>query len=341
MTFSKVVLDFFLQEVFKFCITRKIATLVQLQTLVDCFYYGELWKRNAPSKLSLDKKNLGQNASQTKCLILHLPYILFDFKNELKSIWLAVELMLQIIQILLSTEVNENDLNRLSEQITAHLQCCQLFFNLSLKPKHHFLLHYVRVIKLMGPVVRFWALRLEAKHQNFKRTVRTTNNFINIKKTLAYKHQERFFDVPFCLEDELSFGKKTDFIECPQFGTYCEQLKASNFSEEELQMSCTAKSLKLNDRVFKSGFLLACSKQFYEIHHILEIRNEVLFLCNRCYEILSYESFLNSLHIQPKEEVKILNLRTLQNNKPYEKRFIFGPIYVIVDNLDTLKMSLN
>lgn len=332
---------FLLVEVFKFCTTKKIATLEQLETLVECFPVGKLWKRNAPSKLSVDKKNLGQNASQMKCLILHLPYILFQFKNDLQDIWLAVESMLQIIQILLSHQMSQDDLMRLSERITTHLQCYQLFFNQSLKPKHHFLLHYVRVIKLMGPVILFWALRMEAKHQYFKKIVRTTNSFINIKKTLAYKHQERFFDVPFSLEDDLSFGKKADFIDCPQFEMYLEPLKALKFCADELQISSTAKSLKVNDRVFKPGFLVASGKRFYEIQHILDIQKEVYFLCHQCYEVLSYESFLNSLHIQPKEEIKILNFRSLENNKPFEKRYIAGSFFVIADSLDTFKMSIN
>lgn len=302
-----------------------------------------IWRfveKNAPSKIRLDKKNLGQNASQAKCLILHLPYILFQFKVDLQNIWLAVESMLQIIQILLSDQMNDNDLERLSDKIRTHLQCYQLFFDQPLKPKHHFLLHYARVIRLMGPVVRFWALRMEAKHQYFKRVIRNTSNFINIKLTLASKHQEHFFDMPFSLEDDLSFGKKTDFTDCPDLETYLEALRALKFNDDMMQSSCTAKSLQVNDRIFKPGFLVAFGKQFYEIHHIIVIKNEVLFLCNRYYEVLTYESFLNSLHIQPKEKITILNLSSLENNKPFEKRNIAGSLYVIADSLNTFKMSL-
>lgn len=155
-----------------------------------------MWK-NKPSKLNIDKKNVGQNASQALCLISHLPFILFPFKEKLQPIWLAVESLLQIIQILLSDEVDEAiDLKRLSELITTHLRCYRDFFKHLLKPKHHFLLHYVMVIMLMGPVVRFWSLRMEAKHQFFKRVVYKTKSFVNIKKSLAYKHQEHFFLSP-------------------------------------------------------------------------------------------------------------------------------------------------
>lgn len=331
---------FLIVEVFKYCIANKIATLEQIQTLVECFPYGDLWKKNVPSKLGLEKKNLGQNASQMRCLILHLPFILFPFKNELQNIWLAVDSMLQIIQILLSYHLTESDLNRLAEQIAIHLRCYQLFFNQPLKPKHHFLLHYVRAIRLVGPAVRFWALRMEAKHQYFKRIIRATNNFINIKKTLAYRHQESFFGASFSLDDDMSFGKKIDFIDCPEFDVYLEPLRLLKFSDDVLEISLIAKSLKLNDRVYKPGILLAFGKEFYEIEYILDIKNEVLFLCHRCYEVLSFDSFLNSLQIQSKEKVTVLNLRSLENNKPFAKRNIAGSIYVMADSLDTYKMSL-
>lgn len=85
----------------------------------------------------------------------------------------------------MSHEINETDLERLSTLITTHLQCYMLYFGTNLKPKHHFLTHYTGVIRSLGPVIKFWAMRMEAKHQFFKRIVYKTNNFINIKKTLA------------------------------------------------------------------------------------------------------------------------------------------------------------
>lgn len=65
----------------------------------------------------------------------------------------------------------------------------------------------------MGPVIMFWAFRMEAKHQFFKRNVYKTNNFVNIKKSLALKHQELVSMSNFVLNDEVTFGKQFTFIE--------------------------------------------------------------------------------------------------------------------------------
>lgn len=202
------IIGFSLEQLFIYCIKEKIASLKELQTLVECYNYGQMSKQNIPSKLMTEKKNLGQNASQAKCLILHLPFILYRFKDQLKPIWLAaIETMLKIIQILLSDEIEEPDLKILNEMIINHLQCYQAFFDLPLKPKHHFLLHYVSVIRAMGPVVKFWAMRMEAKHQYFKQLVNHTKQFVNIKKTLAYKHQEQLFGIATPFKDDVELGK--------------------------------------------------------------------------------------------------------------------------------------
>ena len=40
-----------------------------------------------------------------------------------------------------------------------------------------------------GPLIRLWTLRFESKHSYFKKTVRPGQNFKNITKTCAEKHQ--------------------------------------------------------------------------------------------------------------------------------------------------------
>ena len=40
-----------------------------------------------------------------------------------------------------------------------------------------------------GPLVRQWCMRFEAKHHYFKRLAQGMNNFKNLPKTLAMRHQ--------------------------------------------------------------------------------------------------------------------------------------------------------
>ena len=74
--------------------------------------------------------------------------------------------------------------------IADHLELfTQLFPDETLKPKQHYLTHYPRCIRMVGPLVRLWAMRFEAKHNFFKRLAHITCNFKNICKTMAQRHQ--------------------------------------------------------------------------------------------------------------------------------------------------------
>ncbi|XP_058637761.1 uncharacterized protein LOC131543945 [Onychostoma macrolepis] len=65
----------------------------------------------------------------------------------------------------------------------------EVFPNLKLTPKHHYLEHYPALIEAFGPLVNVWTMRFEAKHRFFKRVVRFTGNFKNVLLSLSTKHQ--------------------------------------------------------------------------------------------------------------------------------------------------------
>lgn len=167
-----------LEKLFEYCVENKIVKLQQLQGLIECFDFGELSKQCIPSKITLDKKNLGQNASQLYCLFIHIPFILFKFKSELHDVWKPIQTLLEILQTVYSHKINENDLTRLDGLVHEHLSSFINSFEENLKPKHHFLLHYSKVIRSIGPVIFLWAMRMEAKHQFFKDIARRTKKSI-------------------------------------------------------------------------------------------------------------------------------------------------------------------
>ena len=55
-------------------------------------------------------------------------------------------------------------------------------------PKFHFLLHYPEQVQRIGPLIRSWNMRNEAKLSIFKRASRL-GNFKNIAFSLAQRHQ--------------------------------------------------------------------------------------------------------------------------------------------------------
>ena len=59
----------------------------------------------------------------------------------------------------------------------------------SLKPKHHFLIHYPRCMYQFGPLLKLSCLHFETKNQEGKETSKSTLSRVNINKSIAIKHQ--------------------------------------------------------------------------------------------------------------------------------------------------------
>lgn len=159
--------------------------------MVKFYQYPKKFRRNKPSILNFTKHNMGQNATQMKCLFLNIPFILKKFEQniDLKKIWPCLTFLLRVVQIVETQTIDDSLINELEECITNHLDLLIEFFKVHLHPKHHFLIHYVYIICRMGPLYATSMFRFEAKHQYFKNIARNTKNFVNINKTLAVKHQ--------------------------------------------------------------------------------------------------------------------------------------------------------
>lgn len=169
---------------------KKIANIDKIVQMVRDYNYGHLDKRNKPSVVKILNKNLGQNASQVYCLMKNLPFIFWEYKSELCREWEAMEVLLQIMTILYSNNIDENDVHRLENLIQTHLHDLVVEFKLVLIFKHHQLTHYPNYIRRSGPPKHAWMMRYEAFHRKFTTQAQNTNNYINIAKTLANRHQE-------------------------------------------------------------------------------------------------------------------------------------------------------
>lgn len=85
---------------------------------------------------------------------------------------------------------SDDSLAFLESKILEHRQRYkELFPDIKLLPKHHFLEHYPQMVRLFGPLVVQCTMHFEAKHSLFKRIIRHTRCYKNVPLTLASKHQ--------------------------------------------------------------------------------------------------------------------------------------------------------
>lgn len=195
---------------------------------IRSYDYGVLERRNIPSPLFFKKKNLNQNASQMRCLFRHIPFIfaeLLSIEDSAKRKWVhngwkTIEYLLKIDQVISSTVVRDEDVQNLITYTDKFLKHMKTTFGAKIIPKLHHLTHYPNTYKVMGSVVRLQVMRGDAKHQTFTRYAKRTNNFINICKSLAEKHQIAIASVLRSnkFDDKITVGKKNLYFDaknCP------------------------------------------------------------------------------------------------------------------------------
>lgn len=333
------IIPFTLEEIFNHCVREKIVSDAHLQSLVECFDFGSLHKANNPSKLGMEKKNLGQSASQSYCLMINMPYILFQYKENLLHIWQPMSALLQILQIAISYKITDSDLRRLETLITEYLSSYMECFNKHLKPKQHLLLHYPRVIRMMGPIIFMWVMRMESKHQVLKQIAQSTKNFINLKKTMATKHQEKQFVAEFSYCDEIIISKKTYSVFHNQIYEAYQEIFDQHFTESDICDMELVNSVEVNSFRYRAGYLIPHACNFSEINHIISLKNKIWFLCNHHYSIQKYDSFLNSFLLQKNEGTHLVSLLEMKSMQVYEKKYLKCDTYLVVENLELYHMS--
>lgn len=300
----------------KHLLDTKLFTEQNLRNLVSFFSYGVLNRHNNPSNISFEKRNLNQNASQTKCLLYHLPYIFVEYKSHdaFKDLWICLHSMLEIMTICYSATIKESYLINLEKAVKNHLESMVRVFKIKLIRKHHHMTHYAHIIRNVGPLVHMSTMRFEMKHKELKKISKSTNNFRNINRTITARHVERSF-VKTMYENEISHGvmRVLDF----QL-----KLKFEGLLNGVCEHQCDqTKWLRINSHYYENGLFLKSAFDFFEINHILYAENEYYFICTK-YKQNGYDEFLNSIMIEKISPVSVdlLKYSELGCKKSFEKR---------------------
>lgn len=327
------VILFFLENFFEYCILHKICSEDNLVRRIRDHNYGYLNSRNKPSKLKVNRGNLGQNATQIYCIFKHLPFIFFDKRDELKNLWPIMLSLSKIVSIAYSRKIRESDICILEKHVNKHLSGFKTNFKKPLKPKHHNLTHFPNQIREMGPFVDSTMAHYEAKHSVFKNIARKTKNFVNIAKSLAEKHQQIMCGNVHSFKDEISVSPKSyPLTKCCEFAKYRNHLIAFDNISDYVVVDF----VKVNGYVYRKGIMLVENFKVFEIIYVLRYQNEYYFLC-QSYDFMKYEIPLHSIKIKKTEisetNIKFFKISDLKNNQPFEKKLCNNFIYLYVENL--------
>lgn len=306
------IIPYTLKLVLHYYITKKsVMTVAVLNTRIKEFNYGNVEAKNKPSDnfttymLSKSDTKLKQKASQYWLLLRVMPYILYDkVEKDIDSPFELLLLLNKITSIVTLSEFESGTLTYLDRIIQEYLLAFQCVFPENRKiNKHHHLTHYVEAIRYNGPLISFWCMRFEAKHNDLKILARVSNNFRNIALTLAKRHQ-------FTQAYQLKQKNKDDYF-------------SKSIQIKSISASNGKRTVEVNGTTYKLGLLLCTNfkndePQFGEIKEINEIEDDVLFGVIGLTS-LGYCNDLNSYELKkPKINCKIIYYKysTLVHYRP-------------------------
>jgi hypothetical protein len=174
----------FLQNLIK---VKKWLTYEDINRRISGFKYLGADASSQPCVVNCQGTKLGGQAAENWCLIRLLPVIIHEkVKDANDPVWQVLLLLRDIVELICAPKISEADVCYLNLLIDEYLQSRQdLFPECGLKPKHHYLKHYPRLILEFGPLIRLWTMTFERKHSYFKRS----QNFKNLNLTLSERHQ--------------------------------------------------------------------------------------------------------------------------------------------------------
>src|SRR4029434_3777599 len=144
-------------------ISKGYFTLAKLNHIISSLPYKHSDKVNRPKvvrKAAIKKGSIGGNGHENWALLRLLPLMVGGCVAENDPSWEILMDLKEIVQIVVSDKFTEETLCYLSFKLKDHhLLLRDTFPNFSLKPKHHFILHYPHLIRCFGPLVDLWTMR--------------------------------------------------------------------------------------------------------------------------------------------------------------------------------------
>lgn len=223
------------------------------------------------------------SAAEMVCFVKNFRFFIGDLVPLNNETWLLYLSLLEITEILSASEISASNIEQFQNIITTYLNnLLKLFPTFTLKPKHHFLLHYPNILRKTGPVSKISSMRFEAKHRDLKKVANSVQSRRNIPLTLAKRCQMQFAVrcLSNCgLEDRLSSGRP-NILNTSDFENYefLNDFDVDYFKEKFHEVNWYEK----NGVRYSLQDVVSCSKeQYHLIKHIFVAHDNI----NTCYLI--------------------------------------------------------
>lgn len=227
----------------KFFIKNGYFTLSNLNKRLKEFSHKNADRGNKLSDIKQKNLDNGQiiiASAQMSFLVSYFGIIIGDLIPPDDPVWLFYSTIVDIINIVTLSVVTEQQILTLEMLIESHNKQFTYLFNLDLKPNHHLLTHYPRIIREMGPLKQMSCEKFESYHQVAKKHAKMVTSRLNILLTLSIKIHlnmaEKFYNSR-GFRNTIMFGSQTK--------TKCKLLKNVHTNDTEVTL-CTLNGTQYN-----------------------------------------------------------------------------------------------
>lgn len=305
---------------------KKICSLSMFNQLMTQFSYGETDMSSVPKEFTetqIKKQNLRMSGAQMKTFLHFIPLILghliiptdTDYKY-----WTFLTELVEIVDLLMESKVTLDYVQKVEILVKNHLETYIELFGF-LKPKHHFLLHYIMLLLQVGPLRNLMTFVFEQKNRHLKLYASVTNQRVNLSWSLmnkaAYKFQK--------FMDEISGGLPSCYsCENSKTITYDELLQMDNVDvlTESIQVNESdlikeVFSLKYKNKVYKKNFFILLKsldkKDLYKIQKIFLV-NDNYYIIGQLWTVKCYSPHYKSYIVDSETaEMKLIAFDNVEN----------------------------
>lgn len=317
-------------------IENRVITLEIINSKIKCFDYGPN-EKDKPVEISskqLKNKSINLYASQMLTLVKFLPLILGNSIPSDNKYWEWFLILRKLFDILFSNSLQVELATEIDSLVEEFLQTrLELFPDETLKPKHHYLLHYSEIFLTTGPFVANWCMRFEGVHRVLMQYAKNSKNRINLPVSLATKYQLSMISLfmeknP--LKDSIKYGpiKERSLTSLPNYKYFKNYIPLDDFSDTVKVI----KWIKINGRRYEELLFLLYKNddifpEFVEIMYIIE--NEKIFLFCRIWKADGFVDHLHAYRINCDFQWVSYPIENFKKFKPLKKYIVNGDSFVM------------
>lgn len=264
-------------------------------------------------------------ASEMKAFCRNFTFIVGPFVPCDDPVWTFCKVLIRTVESISRKNFDEDNLIELKNLIYSHHYLYQLLFKKTLKPKHHFLLHYPGIIRKCGPIERMMCFRLEANHQGFKEYAHVISSRVNIAYTLCQKSCLQFSHAKY---HKLFFNLESDCKFVPnslESRPYLSKI-VSEFPFQSSELVLFASCIQYKGSSFKSGQFVTLGFNLKEVEEFVKHENQIFVIC-RDWKVEKYED--NYLAYKAEERLETMSIVSLGlvDGPPFTIHDINGAYY--------------